>query len=425
MHTGKRKVHSLIDKVWDLRNLRAAWERVKANGGCPGTDGETLERFEAGLEANLTALSEELRQDRYQPRPIRRVRIPKETGGERPLGIPAVRDRVVQAALMQKLEPIFEPLFSDRSYGFRPGRGTKDALRRLWRDLREGNCWIVDADIRGFFDSVCHELLIDLVAQEVSDGRVLGLIRRFLQGAVLEDGHLRDVEQGTPQGGVLSPLLANIYLHGLDQRMAALGVKMVRYADDFVLVARTRREAEEALDAVREDLKTLGLELHPTKTRVVHVRAGIDFLGYHVGQGYSLYAVPRENTLARFRKQVRHLTRRNQHGTLRYVVFQLNKVLRGWGQHFAKAHVVALYGRLHRWTCWRLRAFVAGHWRNCLHKRLPDTVLVEQYGLVSLPALARQARLLGLAGSPATCYRKPCTGKPSARFGPGVSEVTL
>lgn len=403
MTTGRRKVHSLIDKVWDLRNLEAAWKRVKANQGCPGSDGQSLERFEADLATNLKALADELRENRYQPRPVLRKMIPKASGGERPLGIPAVRDRVVQAALMQKLAPIFEPLFSERSYGFRPGRGTKDALRRLWRDLREGHCWVVDADIRAFFDSVCHELLIDFVAEEVSDGRVLALIRRFLHNGVLEDGRIREVEKGTPQGGVLSPLLANLYLHKLDQRMAALGVRMVRYADDFVLVARTRREAEVALASVGEILTSLHLELHPTKTRVVHVREGFDFLGFHLGLGYSHYAVPREQSLGRFKEAVRYLTRRQQTGTLRTVIAGLNRLLRGWGNYYAKAHVQSLFWRLHRWICRRVRAFVAGRWRNLVHRWLSNSVLEARYQLESLPGLAVKARLSRSAGTPATC----------------------
>src|SRR5213078_1552606 len=273
LQAKRRKHHSLMGQVLDLRRLRAAYEAVRSNRGAPGVDGVTVEAFGAQLEANLAALVVELRAKTYRPQPVRRVLIPKPDGGQRPLGIPAVRDRVVQQAVLQVLEPIFEAQFSPHSHGFRPGRSTFSALRELYSQVRGGHVHIVDVDIEKFFDEIPHEPLLDAVAERVADGSVLWLVRLFLE-ALIQDGYkLVRPRAGTPQGGVVSPLLANIYLARLDRVLDAEG------ADDVRLTSRTAAGAEQALKRTAEVLTGLGLRLSERKTKLVTLSQGVDFLG--------------------------------------------------------------------------------------------------------------------------------------------------
>jgi len=281
---AQRKWYTVIDKVWAKANLLAAWAKVRANGGAPGVDGQSVASFERGVEQRLDVLSEALRAGTYRPQPVRRVYLPKSGGGQRPLGIPTVGDRVVHQAIRQVLEPIFEPRFGSRSHGFRPGRGCQSALKVVDQAVRHGYSWVVDADIQAFFDTVDHERLLDAVHEAVTDGSLLRLLRRILTAGVLEPGEreARPTPLGTPQGSPLSPLLANLYLHVLDERLTRAGWGLVRYADDFVIFARSETEAAEALALAREVLEgQLGLTLHPDKTRVVAVTEGFEFLGYH------------------------------------------------------------------------------------------------------------------------------------------------
>ena len=284
--TQARKAHSLIGRVYDRRNLWRAWERVRKNKGAGGVDGVTIARFEADLDRYLDALHRLLKEGRYRPRPVKRVEIDKPgTTKKRPLGIPTVMDRVCQQALVQVLAPIFEPTFREASFGYRPGRSAHKAMRRIWRQLGQAE-WIVDADISDFFGSLSHELLVDLVADRVADGKVLSLIRSMLTAGVLRDGVFESAIAGVPQGGVASPLLSNIYLTVFDQRMAKAGFALTRYADDWLIVCRSRTEAERALASARAVLEgELGLRLHPEKTRIVHITRGFEFLGYKVGRG--------------------------------------------------------------------------------------------------------------------------------------------
>src|SRR6059036_55625 len=269
-----------MGQVLDLRRLRAAYEAVRSNRGAPGVDGVTVEAFGEQLEANLAVLVVELRAKTYRPQPVRRVLIPKPDGNQRPLGIPAVRDRVVQQAVLQVLEPIFEAQFSPHSHGFRPGHSTFSALRELYSQVRGGHVHIVDVDIEKFFDEIPHEPLLDAVAERVADGSVLRLVRLFLE-ALIQDGYrLVRPRAGTPQGGVVSPLLANIYLARLDRVLDAESVSYVRYADDVRLTSRTAAGAEQALKRTAEVLEELGLRLNPQKTKLVSIHQGVDFLGY-------------------------------------------------------------------------------------------------------------------------------------------------
>ena len=281
------KWFSLIDKVSTERTLQLAWEKVRKNAGSCGVDGITIGRFEQDSQSRLLAVNEHLRKGNYQPKPVKRVWIDKPGSAEkRPLGIPTVTDRVVQAAVRMVMEPIFENRFAKHSYGFRPGRGCKDALRRVEELLRAGRTHVVDVDIKGYFDSIPQDRLLALVREHIADGRVLGLIEGFLKQGVMEGTELAKVEdlpQGTPQGGVISPLLANIYLDPLDWLMAGHGFEMVRYADDMVVLCRSQEEAVAALEKLREWMAGAGLTLHPDKTRTVDMNLAdshFDFLGY-------------------------------------------------------------------------------------------------------------------------------------------------
>src|SRR6202790_4900377 len=292
--TGAKKVHSLIDKVYKRKNLEMAWEKVKANRGSGGVDGQTLEAFEAQLNQQLERLQRELKEDSYQPLPVRQHPIPKrdKPGEYRMLGIPANYDRVCQQALLNRLEPIFEPLFDDASFGYRRGRSTKDALRKVWKEIQSGSEWIVDADLRDFFGSVDHEKLLTLVAQRVADGRVLRLIKAMLKAGSYGKGQLFPTERGTPQGGVVSPALSNILLTPFDWEMRLKGYQLTRYADDWVITCQSAAEARAAVAAALRILNELGVQLHPQKTRIVHVRQGFEFLGYKIKRGKQLRLPP-------------------------------------------------------------------------------------------------------------------------------------
>src|SRR5712672_987915 len=271
----------LWDKVISERNLQAGFWSVWRNAGAPGVDGQTVPQFETQEQAELAQLREELRHQRYHRQPARRVWIPKPGSTEkRPLGIPAVRDRTVEAALKQVLEPIFEQDFAEHSYGFRPGRGCREAVKRVEELLAQGLIYCVDLDFKGYFDTIPHQRLLELVKQRIVDGKVLALLEQSLKAGVLEElKGWQPTEVGTPQGAVISPLLANLYLNPLDHLMARQGREMVRYADDLVVLCRTREEAEEALRLVRAWAEQVGLTVHPTKTRIVNAQTeGFDFL---------------------------------------------------------------------------------------------------------------------------------------------------
>jgi len=307
-----RKAHSLIGQVHDPGNVMRAWERVRENRGAGGVDRVSIDRFDREQGRYLTMLRQRLADGRYRPQPVRRVEIDKPGSAvKRPLGIPTVIDRVCQQAIRQVLEPIFEPTFSDTSFGFRPKRSAHMAMRRIWGQLQEGGRWIVDADIADFFATISHERLVALVAERVADGKVLRLIRQILTAGVLRDGVYESTVAGTPQGGVISPLLSNIYLHVFDERMERAGFQVTRYADDWLAVCRTREEAERVLASARAVLEgDLGLRIHPEKTRIVHVTQGFEFLGYKIGVGkglrfkqggIGLYAIPRQRSIDRFK----------------------------------------------------------------------------------------------------------------------------
>jgi len=384
------KWYSLIDKVYAPRTLRAAFERVKANDGAPGVDHVTVRDFEAHLEENLARLSRSLRDGTYRPQAVRRAWVPKPGRKEkRPLGIPTVRDRVAQTALRSVLEPIFERDFAEHSYGFRPGRGAKDALREVARLLREGHSWVVDADIRSYFDSIPRERLLARVAEKIADGRVLALLGAYLEQEVMEGLARWTPEAGTPQGAVISPLLSNIYLDPLDHKMAERGYAMVRYADDFVILCRTEAEARRALAEVEAWMEEAGLRLHPEKTRVVDARepGGFDFLGYHFERGYRW---PRRKSLRKVKEAIRQKTRRTNGHSLEMIIADVNRTLRGWYEYFKHSHHTT-FGPLDAWVRMRLRSILRkrrgrrGRGRGRDHQRWPNAYFAAR-GLFSLAA---------------------------------------
>lgn len=332
------KWYSLMDKVYAPATLQAAWTKVRANRGAAGVDGQSIERFEAGAAAYLAELAEGLRTGTYRPQAVKRVDIPKGAGQTRPLGIPTVKDRIVQTAMKLVIEPIFEATFRSASYGFRPGRSCKDALCEVDQLLGQGHVYVVDADLESYFDTIPHEQLMRRVEARVSDGRVLDLIASWLGQEVLKEMERWTATSGTPQGAVISPLLANVYLHPLDERLAALGHRMVRYADDFVVLCKSREEAEAALGEVKAWVAENGLRLNPAKTHLGDCRKrgeGFDFLGYRFEAGYRFV---RKKSLAKLKDRIRETTRRTCGQSLERVIGELNPVLRGWFGYFKHAH---------------------------------------------------------------------------------------
>ena len=400
-----RRFHALFDRICRGDVLAEAWNRVSRNRGASGVDGETLEAIGVrGVGEFLRELRADVMEGRYRPQPVRRTYIPKPDGRQRPLGIPAVRDRVVQAAAKLVLEPIFEADFEDCSYGFRPKRSATDAKEAIRLTGGRGHYHVVDADIRGFFDAIDQDLLMERLSRRISDRRVLKLLRKWLRCGVMEDGKVRTSTAGTPQGGVISPLLANIYLSALDEAWTRecghLG-RLVRYADDFVILCRRRSQAEEALRRVREILDALKLELHPEKTRLVELglgKEGFVFLGCHFriirshfrGKRY-LFRWPSPRAMNAIRAKVRALTRRRRWAgmkDIRDVVSVLNPVLRGWGNYFRTGNASDKFHQVDRFVERRLvRLLLArgGQRRRPINpKEWPHSRFVEGFGLHKL-----------------------------------------
>lgn len=392
------KWHTLYDKVYSERNLTVAAWKVIDKQGAAGIDRQTVDQLDAELLAEITTLQQELKTESYQPKPVRRVEIPKPgTRETRPLGIPTVRDRVVQTALLHVLEPIFDHTFHPRSFGFRHGRGCHDALRCVEQLLEGGNVFVVDADLKGYFDTIPKDRLLQLVKQKVSDHAVLRLIKLYLNQEVMSELSRWTPETGVPQGAVLSPMLSNLYLNPFDHHLAEQGYEMVRYADDFVILCRTQAEAEQALEVVRQWVEQAGLKLHPDKTKIVDSREeSFAFLGYTFRGSFRF---PRAKSHQKFTDRVRDLTPRQSGDSLTTIVEDLNKMMRGWFNYFRHCFW-NVYGGYDSWIRSRLRRILLKRHRTNPEKlprtrRWPNRYFAE-LGLYSLvQAHARFVQSIG------------------------------
>lgn len=384
---------ALLDRIADLATLRRAFVRVKRNAGAAGIDRVSVGRFEQNLDRELGTLRRQLLSpQRYQPPPVRRVEIEKPDGSTRPLGIPTVGDRVVQQATAEVVGPLFEAGFDDASYGFRPGRGPRQAIRAVRVMIAQGDCWVAEFDVEAFFDSLSHTRLLREVSKVVEDAEVVGLIRRWLKaGVVAADGQRRNATAGTPQGGVISPLLANVYLHRLDVVCRANGFRLVRYADDFVVCANRRWKARAADQVIRSLLTDLGLAVNEAKSGVRHIgREGFELLGFAFK---GRFLRPRIRAVRRFKDQIRYLTRRKAGVSLQTVIDRVAPVVRGWGNYFVQGNVAELFDALDKWVRMRLRSYVTGRRAPSfrINTRL-KTATLTRLGLPSLVVI-RQAVL--------------------------------
>jgi RNA-directed DNA polymerase len=379
----------LIDKVWSPKNLERSLEKVVAKGGSAGVDQQSARQIEVHKEQTIAKLEQELRASQYQPQAVKRVWIAKPGSKEkRPLGVPTLRDRTVQGALLHVIEPIFERDFAPQSYGFRPGKGCKDALRRVDELLKSGHHWVVDADLKSYFDSIPQERLMQRLSEKIADGRVLKLVEQMLRAGVMESAKgWQPTERGTPQGAVVSPLLANIYLDDLDWQTARSGLEMVRYADDFIVLCRSQEQAQQALELVRRWVEENGLTLHPNKTRLVDASqaGGFEFLGYHFERGMKW---PRRKSLDKLKDTIRRKTRRTEGRSLRVICEDLSGSLRGWFEYF-KHSKDNVFGPIDAYTRGRLRSILRkrmakkGRGRGSDHQRWPNAYFTT-LGLFSL-----------------------------------------
>jgi RNA-directed DNA polymerase len=367
------KWFSLKDKIWRLNTISFAFGIVRKNKGCSGIDKVTIEKFSEQYPRNLISLSDDLENDRYEPLPVKRVLIDKPgSTAKRPLGIPTVKQRVVENAIKFALEPIFETMFLPCSYGFRPNRGAKDALRVVTQHLNEGYKYVVDADIKGYFDTIDHNLLMSFVEERIADKWVLTMLKKFLGNDIMEEHKRWKPTVGSPQGSVISPLLSNIYLHRLDERMTREGFKIIRYADDFVIMCKTAEEASRSLEIVKEVMSQLKLTLHPEKTKIVEVTQteGFEFLGYHFTENKRR---PRDKTIKAMRDKIKEQTPRKKGKALLSIIKELNPKLRGWYNYFKNIRNAKwVFVSIDSYTRRRLRTILAKHQKKRGSHRMSD-----------------------------------------------------
>lgn len=397
-----RKWFQLYDKIADEKTLRHAWERIntrtsgEARRRGAGADGMTVEMFDRDSDARLRELATAMKDGTYRPSPVKRQWIPKPgSNKKRPLGLPTVTDKVAQEAARGGIEPVWEEQFLDGSHGFRPGRSTDTACRTLEAQLLNGNVWVVDADIKGCFDNISHEAIATLIARRIADGKVLKLVRDMLKAGVMEEWSVRRTAAGTPQGGVISPLLCNIVLHELDTRLEREGIAWVRYADDFVLLCETREQAERALAVAREAIAPLGLELSPEKTRIVHLDEGFDFLGWHY-KGTRRW--PRDKSEKAIRARIREKTRRNRPDSIEKICAELKPILRGVFNYFRNGNSAGTFQSTDGFARRRMRSILrkrkgrGGFSKGLDHFLWPDAFFANK-GFFSLETHHKAYRL--------------------------------
>ena len=426
-----------MERACERQNLRAALKRVRQNAGKPGIDGMTVEELPGYLRVHWPRLREELLAGRYQPQPVRRVAIPKPGGGERELGIPTVLDRFIQQALLQVLQPLFDPTFSDASYGFRPGRSAHDAVRRAQAYVQEGRSFVVDIDLEKFFDRVNHDIQMGRLARRLADGRVLRLIRRYLQAGVLANGVVIEREEGTPQGGPLSPLLANMLLDEVDKELERRGHAFVRYADDLNVYVRTQRSGERVMTSLRKLFEKLKLRVNETKSKVTRATAS-KFLGFSfwIAPGRTIRRRVAPQAIARMKQRVRELTRRSAGRSLAQLCKPLGTYLSGWKAYFRLADTPRAFADIDGWVRHRLRAVQLKHWkrgrvilsrvgRSRDASRSSQTGCRQQHALVAQLGDGAQhgaaERPLQTTGSPQTCQLT--STHRTARCGPACRVV--
>jgi group II intron reverse transcriptase/maturase len=379
----ERKYYTLKDKVTKISNMKTAAKHVLDNGGSAGVDRIDTVEFKENYSVHMRELYRELLENRYQPKPALRVFIPKSDGRQRPLGIPTVKDRIAQAAVRGILEPIYEKEFYDCSFGFRKGKSQIDAINIIEEYKEQGYKWVLDADIKGFFDNIDHKLLIEFIKQKVTDGWVIEIIKSWLTMGVMKDGEYIPTEKGTPQGGVISPLLANIFLHQFDKVMVERGYKLVRFADDFVVMTKSKSKAKRAYEVVKEIItEKLKLELHPEKTVITNFGEGFVFLGFEFIAWR--YKRPRKKSLEKFKDNVRKVTKRNQPWKVESIIKRLNAKIYGWANYFGHGNVKTLFRSLDEWIRMRLRSYMEE--KKAVinqNKRIPNSFFRKK-GLVSL-----------------------------------------
>jgi len=389
-HFPERKFFQLIDKIHNMNNLKDAWESVKANKGCAGIDKQSINDFQKQSEQYLREIQRAVKNGMYKAMPVLRKFILKGDGKLRPLGIPTVKDRILQQATKNVIEPIFEMKFLDCSYGYRPNKSAHQAVEQIKKYVEQGYTWVIDADIEKFFDSLDHKLMMSFVAKEISDGKVLNLIESWLKAGVMNEGEKEETTEGTPQGGVASPLLANIYLHEMDKQVTRLyGVRMVRYADDFVILCKTKEKAERTMERVEEILTGLKLRLNKNKTKIVNVRReSFGFLGFEFKRGGGkLFVTPGKKAIRKLKDSVRATTNRRQPVKSKEMIGRLNSVIRGWGNYFKIGNVKWLFKNLDKWIRTRVRTFIEKRKSGFARIRISKYVLKSEYHLTSLMTL--------------------------------------
>jgi RNA-directed DNA polymerase len=358
-----QKYHSLRDKVFNLNNLYSAFEHVKKNKGKAGLDKVSIKMFESDLENNIMNIHKEMRTEIYKPKPVLRVYIPKGKGGRRPLGIPTVKDRIVQQAIRQIIEPIFEKDFSDNSFGFRPGRSCHDAIKRVEEYRQQGYRQVLDADIKAFYDTIPHKLIMERLCEKIADGWVLTSIENMLKAGVMEDGIMQETTEGTPQGGVLSPLLANLVGDIIDKELENAGLKFVRYADDFIIMTEKETELPAAFEFVKDIIENkLEMKLSESKTELTNFKRGFRFLGYKFNGTFRSIS---DKSFDKLKDNIRDITKRHQGVNLKTVIERLNPLIRGNANYFRLADMVGIYCKLDYWIRMRLRCFkFSRKWRT-------------------------------------------------------------